>query len=87
MKTLAQHAAEYLAEVGETGIMYGDVTLTHEILTRAGWKHRGYRSNRLLLNALEGSSLFQKHIVSVGKRLVRDFRLIKQEPLCSPPPS
>ena len=79
MKTLAQHAAEHLAEIGQVGIMYGDVYLTHEILTRAGWKHRGYRSNKLLLDALEGSPLFEKKLVDIGGRRVRDFRLTQQD--------
>ena len=75
MKTLAEHAADHLRDGGHTGIMWGDVHLTHEILDRAGAVHRGYKSNRLLLNALEGSKLFQKVLVRIGGRLVRSFEL------------
>jgi hypothetical protein len=75
MKTLAQYAAEHLREVGVDGIMYGDVMLTHEILDRAKRPHRGYRSNRLLLNALEGSELFEKKLINVGGRGRRSFNL------------
>jgi hypothetical protein len=73
--TLAEHAAKFLRENGHSGVMWGDATLTHDILTAAGWKHRGYRSNKLLLNALDGSPLFEKKLVYVGGRVVRDFHL------------
>lgn len=76
--TLAEHAAAYLRQHGHAGIMHGDVMLTHEILTAAGRPHRGYRSNKLLLNALEGSPLFEKRLTYIGKRLVRDFRVAGQ---------
>lgn len=72
-KTLAQHAADHLIENGHRGIMWGDVGLTHEILDRAEHQHRGPRSNRLLMNALEGSPLFIKSIVRVGGRRLRCF--------------
>lgn len=75
-KTLAEFAAEHLRERRVIGFMYGDIALTHEILERAGRPHRGWRSNLLLLNALEGSPLFEKNIVCVGGRNVRDFRLL-----------
>jgi hypothetical protein len=78
-KTLAEHTAEHLREVGEPAIMWGDVTLTHQILDRAGRRHRGPRSNRLLLNALEGSPLFTKKLVTnPSGRWLRSFWLADQ---------
>ena len=75
-KTLAQHAAEHLKETGNPGIMYGDVWLAHEIIERAGLKHRGYRTPKLVLDALEGSPLFVKKLVRLpGGRFVRAFDL------------
>jgi hypothetical protein len=74
-KTLAEHAVDHLRETGISGIMWGDVTLTHEILARANAPHRGPRSNRLLLNVLDKSPLFEKRLVRVGKRNLRSFEL------------
>jgi hypothetical protein len=77
-KTLAEHAVDHLREAGISGIMWGDVALTHEILARANVPHRGPRSNRLLLNVLDKSPLFEKRLVRVGKRNLRSFELREQ---------
>lgn len=79
-KTIAEHAAEHLRENDEDGLMWGDVTLAHEIAERAGVPQRGYRTPRLILNALERSPLFTKELISVpipglGERRVRSFKL------------
>ncbi len=81
-KTIAEHAAEHLRENDEDGLMWGDVTLAHEVADRAGVPQRGMRTSGLiLLNALEGSPLFRKelipvHIPGAGERLVRSFKLV-----------
>lgn len=80
--TLAEHTAAHLREIGEPAIMWGDVHLVHAVLDRASWKHRGPRSCNLLLNALEGSPLFEKQIDHVGGRRLRCFVLRT----LSPPP-
>lgn len=57
----------------------------HEILDRAGHPHRGTRSCGLLLNALEGSPLFEKKLTRVGGRFFRDFQLLDPAPPGGPP--
>ncbi len=76
-KTIAQHAAEHLRKTGNAGIMYGDVWLAHEIAELAGMKHEGWRTPPKVLNALEGSPLFVKSLVSLPgmQRRVRCFDL------------
>jgi hypothetical protein len=81
-KTITQHAADHLREIGKTGIMWGDVCLAHEIATRAGMKHEGWRTPPKILRALEGSPLFKKSLERV--RVDGRYRLVRCFDLMSP---
>ena len=80
-KTLAEHAYDHVMEHRYSGIMWGDITMIHDIIDRAGGKHRGPRTCRVFLQSLEGSPLFKKHHVLIDGHWVRDFRPIATRPV------
>lgn len=72
-------AIEVLRETENDAVMWGDSVLLHMISERAGRGHKGWRTETLILNALDRApGPFTKKYTRVGRnRLVRVFRLHK----------
>ena len=70
-------AVGVLRETGNDGVMHGDSSLLHMISERAGRGHKGWRTEKLILDALDRTpGPFTKRYTRVGNsRLVRVFRL------------
>ncbi len=60
-KTIGEHAKEYLKANGLDSVGWGDTYLLHDIAEHAGLSHRGWHTEKQVLDALDRSPLFEKH--------------------------
>jgi len=79
-KTIGEHAKEYLEANGFDSVGWGDSHLLHDIAEHAGLPHRGWRTEKQVLDALERSPLFEKrYFRGLRNRLCRWFVLRDSE--------
>ena len=71
--TIAEIAHQYLVSRGFDRVCYGDAILLHEIAEAAGRPHNSWVTEKNILNALEGSSLFEKRYFRARRGLARTF--------------
>lgn len=77
-KTIGELAKEYMESRGYTFVCYGDACLLHEIAEYAGLGHRGWRTEKQVLDALDRSPLFEKrYFRGYRNRLWRSYHIIK----------
>lgn len=75
-QTIAQIAHQYLTSRGFESVGYGDAHLLHEIAEMAGMPHESWKTEARVLNALEGSPLFEKWFFRANHGLARRFTAV-----------
>lgn len=77
MKTIGEKAAEYLESKNFDGVMHGDCSLLHEIAEYCGIKHRSWKTEKQILDAIDRCNLFRKSYDYHRGRTIRSFFIIK----------
>ena len=79
MITIAQAAKDCLIANGFNRVAYGDAWLLHEIAEAAGMKHEAWLTEARVLNALDGSPLFEKSYFQAVRGKARVFTVLEEQ--------